>query len=294
MDGRIFDIQRFSVHDGPGIRTLVFLKGCNMSCFWCQNPESQKKETQVMFLANSCKEFDDCISSCPKGAISANKLNKIDFEKCDSCGICVNTCSSGAFKLVGKNFSAKEVFEEIKKDIPYYGETGGVTFSGGEATTQIDFLDTLLGLCLQHNIHTNLETNGLFSFERIENVLRKFHLIYFDLKIFQPETHKKYTGVDNQVIQSNARILSERKFPVRFRIPLVQNISDTKENLRNFIDFLKDIKITEISLLKYHNLYESKLDGIGRSSEKLGITSYSDSDFDKAKQLFEEYQIRVL
>lgn len=265
-----------------------------MKCVWCQNPESQKKENQILFQPNSCQGFGDCIAACPTHAISKNKNNKIDYDKCNSCGVCINVCPTGSLSLIGKDYSSKEIFEEIIKDIPYYKNNGGVTFSGGEASTQIEFLEEVLNLCKAHDIHTNIETNGLFSFEKLENIFRKLDMIYFDLKLFHPESHKKFTGVDNKIILNNARNFSKKKFPILFRIPLIQNITDTDVNLQDFICFLKGLNVSKISLLKYHNFYENKLDGIGRTSEKLNLPPYPEEKFIEIKKLFKKNQIQVV
>lgn len=294
MPGQLFDIQRFSVHDGPGIRTLVFLKGCNMKCIWCQNPESQNQQIEIMFYKSSCVGFGDCVKACPQNAIDLNRENRIDYSLCDGCGICVQACPTGSYKMVGKSYTAEEVFVQIKKDIPYYGDTGGVTFSGGEATIQIKFLDEVIDLCVENKIHTNIETNGLFSYRRLESTLRKLDLIYFDLKIFDNKVHKQYTGVSNRLILANAHRLKLANFRVEYRIPLIPSITDTEDNLNRFADFLLDIGETKVWLLKYHNLYESKLDSLGRSNEKLGFSSYSDSQLNYARELVEAKGLEVL
>ena len=289
----IFEIQRFSIHDGPGIRTLVFFKGCHLSCTWCQNPESQAMEPMVAFYRNRCQESFDCKVVCPENAI-VNGRFRINYEKCTACGKCVEACAYQALKLIGDRMTPEELFAKILLDLPYYQKSGGgVTFSGGEPTLHTEFLDQTLTLCQEKGIHTVLETCGTFSFKIWEPILRKLDLIYFDLKIINAPDHKQATGVPNTAILKNAQKLVEGNYPVEFRMPLVQGYTDTAENLQQIILHLKEMEQTKIHLLKYHNMGETKIDIIQGTQKKMNLPSYSDHKFDQIKAYFSGEGIEV-
>ena len=180
MQNLVFDIQRFSIHDGPGIRTVVFFKGCNMECPWCQNPESMNFQPEVAFYPDQCIESHECEDVCPEDAIIFDGEGRINREVCTKCGWCADSCVSGALKLIGREMSTNDVMEEILSDLNYYKASGGgVTFSGGEPTLHIEFIHELLIRCKAHSIHTNLETNGYFSWEKFETILLWLDLIFF-------------------------------------------------------------------------------------------------------------------
>lgn len=293
IESPIFDIQRFSIHDGPGIRTLIFFKGCLLNCKWCQNPESQQKKPVVAFYQNRCASSFDCKDICPENAIMEGDF-RIDYEKCTNCGKCVDACAYGALKLIGNMMEPEALFAEILRDTAYYSKSGGgVTFSGGEPTLYPEFLDQILDLCREKNIHTTLETCGFFSFKLWQPILQKLDLIYFDLKIIGSQDHKLATGVPNTTILKNAQKLAELGFPVEFRMPLIEGHTDSDENIRETILLLKQMKQTKIHLLKYHNMGESKIDIIQGNQEKLNLPSYSDHKFDRIKTYFNGQGIEV-
>jgi len=293
VEAPIFEIQRFSIHDGPGIRTLVFFKGCHLSCKWCQNPESQAMEPVVAFYENRCKESFDCQVVCPEDAIINGRF-RINYDKCTACGKCVEACAYQALKLIGDRMTPEGLLAKILLDLPYYQQSGGgVTFSGGEPTLHTDFLDQTLTLCQTEGIHTVLETCGTFSFSVWEPILRKLDLIYFDLKIIDSEDHKRATSVPNTAVLKNAKKLVTENYPVEFRMPLVQGYTDTEENLRQTILLLKEMGQTKIHLLKYHNMGETKIDIIQGSQEKMNLPSYPDSEFERIKAYFSGEGIEV-
>ena len=289
----VFEIQRFSIHDGPGIRTLVFFKGCLLNCKWCQNPESQDKAPTIAFYKDKCKESFNCREICPENAILDNGF-RIDYEKCTVCGDCVTACAFGAIKFIGNVMTPKELLTQLLADQPYYQKSGGgVTFSGGEPTLYPEFLDQILDLCIEHKIHTTIETCGCFSFKTWEPILRKLNLIYFDLKIMDSEDHRVATGLTNSTILSNAEKLVEQNFPVEFRMPLIPGYTDTELNLDKVIFLLKKLKQNKIHLLKYHNMGEAKIDIIQGDQKKLNLDSYSDESFEKIKVRFNRMEIEV-
>ncbi|MCP5099397.1 MAG: glycyl-radical enzyme activating protein [Chloroflexi bacterium] len=293
VEAPIFEIQRFSIHDGPGIRTLVFFKGCHLSCKWCQNPESQDTSPVVAFYRERCKESFDCRVVCPENAILNGRF-RINYEKCTACGKCVEACAYGALRLIGNRVTPEALFSKILLDLPYYQKSGGgVTFSGGEPTLYPDFLDQTLILCQEKGIHTVLETCGTFSFNIWEPILRKLDLIYFDLKVIDSQDHKQATGVPNTAILKNAKRLVKWSYPVEFRMPLVQGYTDTEENLHQISHHLKEMGQSKIHLLKYHNMGETKIDIIQGSQEKMNLPSYPDQRFEKIKVYFSREGIEV-
>ena len=279
--GIIFDIKRYAIHDGPGIRTTVFLKGCSLRCQWCHNPEGIKSKPEIVLRSTRCaKECSECVSVCPQVAISKNgNFIEIDQDKCDLCGVCDDVCVYEALEIVGREVTVKEVMDEIEKDRIFFDESGGgITFSGGEPLMQIDFLETLLKEIKKKNIHVTLDTSGYVSFEDLERVSRKVDLFLYDIKIMDKEKHEKYTGVSNKLILENLRKLSERGKPVAVRIPLVSGINDDDQNIQMLAEYLHGLKnIKQISLLAYHRGGCEKYKRLKRK-EKFAKTFNSPSD----------------
>lgn len=293
IEAPIFDIQRFSIHDGPGIRTLVFFKGCFLSCKWCQNPESQAVHPTVAFYNNCCQSDFHCKMVCPEDAILSEGF-RIDYDKCTTCGKCVDACSYGALRLIGNMMRADELFSQILRDLPYYSKSGGgVTFSGGEPTMHPEFIDQMLTLCRAKKIHTVLETCGFFSFKTWQPILRKLDLIYFDLKVNDSSEHKLATGVPNTAVLKNAKRLSDMNFPVEFRMPLVEGYTDRADNLSETVRLLKEMKQAKLHLLKYHNMGETKIDIIQGEQEKLNLPSYPEQKFEDIKSYFIQQGIEI-
>ena len=256
IKGIIFDIQHYAVHDGPGIRTIVFLKGCPLSCKWCCNPESQSFFPQLRYIDFKCKKCFECADKCGLHAVSKNDLKRA-FEICKECEIknCVEDCNYDAVKISGKKYKVSEVIEIVSKDIPFYNNSGGgVTFSGGEPFAQPEFLLELLKECKKANINTTVETCGWCRKEDIEKSLDFVDLFLFDLKIMNDEQHKKFTGKSNKIILENLKFLAEQKKQIIIRLPLIPSITDTSENIHDIINFMKDNKLNEISIEPYHTL----------------------------------------
>ena len=196
MKGLIFDIERGSFVDGPGIRTTVFFKGCNLKCAWCHNPESQSKAKEILFYKNKCTGCGKCKTNCP-----------YHFEQCDFCGKCALFCPNDAREICGKEYTVEEVLTEILKDKDYYGATGGVTFSGGECMLQIDFLEEILKKSRANGIHTAVDTAGHVPYQFFERILPYTNLFLYDLKCFENDVHKQYTGQGNELILENLKKL---------------------------------------------------------------------------------------
>jgi len=294
LSAPIFDIQRFSIHDGPGIRTLVFLKGCNLRCDWCQNPESQQAKPKIAFYEGRCKQDFECKNACREGAIRLEGF-RIDYDCCTHCMKCIDICAHEALKPIGSAVTPEALMEQILKDKNYYTSSGGgVTFSGGEPTLYPKFMACVLNLCSSNNIHTTLETCGTFSFVKWQTILRQLDLIYFDLKIIDSDKHKLATGSDNQNILENAKLLIEHKYPVEFRLALIPDYTDDIENLNAIAQLLKTLKRTKLHLLSYHNMGEAKIAIIDGSQRKLALSNYSKSKLKEVTVIFKNLGIETV
>lgn len=283
----VFDVQRFSIHDGPGIRSLVFFKGCNLACAWCQNPESQQVAPLISFYASRCQDNGACLDACPAGAVSLDDF-RIVSDRCTMCLKCVEACPNQALKPIGEALTPEALLETLLADRAYYESSGGgVTFSGGEPTLHPRFMDRLLDLCAAENIHTALETCGTFSLARWRPILPKLQLIYFDLKIMDNDAHKAATGVGNARILENAAYLVAQNLPVEFRLTLVPGLTDTPANLAAVAAFLRELGQHRLHVLGYHRMGESKIDIINGSQPKLGLETYSAERLDDIRGWFD-------
>lgn len=256
--GMLFDIEHGSFTDGPGIRTVIFFKGCNLRCKWCHNPESQDEARQIMFYENRCINCGTCKAVCPQKG-----------EGCNLCGTCVGYCPSSAKKICGKIFGVEEVISEIQKDRMFYDQSnGGVTFSGGECMLQVDFLRTLLKRSRELGIHTAVDTAGNVAWESFEKILPFTNAFLYDLKCFTEELHKEGTGVSNQRILRNLEKLSACfDGDIIIRIPIIPGYNTDTEELEKMATFLKKIKCKSIELLPYHRLGENKYSALKKDAK---------------------------
>lgn len=264
--GVIFDIKRYSIHDGPGIRTTVFLKGCPLTCWWCHNPESHSPFPDVVFRPERCIGCGACEEACPAGAIALTKVGYVaDHERCIICGKCALVCPAEAREMVGKVTTVNDLVREIEKDVLFFDESGGgVTFSGGEPLSQPDFLVEVLEACRCKNIHTVVDTCGYASQKTLERVACLTGLLLFDLKIMDPGLHKKYTGASNALILSNLQWISGQGFPVIVRVPVIPGINDTDGHVEALGTFLAALpRIPDINLLPYHPSAREKYRRLG-------------------------------
>ena len=265
MDGMIFYIQHFSIHDGPGIRTTVFFKGCNLRCLWCHNPESQERAPQLLIKELGCIACGSCAAVCPTGARRLGKGGSFIPELCTGCGKCASVCYPGVLEISGKTMTVSQVMEEILKDVSLYRHSGGgVTFSGGEAMLQINFLEELLRECAGSGIHTAVDTAGSVPWEHFRRILPYTSLFLYDLKCADGELHQRVTGADNRLIAENLKRLKDTA-DVWVRIPCIRGINDSSAEKEGFRELLrKPGRIQRIDLLPYHSFGEGKYRLLGR------------------------------
>ena len=268
--GRIFDIKRFATGDGPGIRALVFLKGCPLACAWCANPESQHAETEILFYRDRCVGCGRCVAVCPTGAIGLDPAVGLttDLAKCTACGRCVDACLHGAREKVGEDRSVDEVMELLGRDRRYYENSGGgVTLTGGEPLFQPQFSAALLGACKQEGLHTALETSGFADWEAMELVLEHVDLLYYDLKHPESRAHQAGTGQSNvPVLRNLARIREAFSGDLIVRIPYVPGFNDDPDVQRKMIETASRVReIRRVEILPYHRLGLTKYAALGRT-----------------------------
>ena len=265
--GIVFDIKGFAIHDGPGIRTTVFFKGCPLRCWWCHNPEGLALEPELIFRANRCIRCEACLGVCTHGAISWDgDVVSTDGEKCVRCGACVEACYAEAREIVGREMTVAQVMAEIKRDIPFYDESGGgVTFSGGEPLLQEGFLLALLRACKEEEIHTVLDTCGFAAWEILDSVREYVDLFLYDLKLMDDTRHQKLAGASNTLILGNLQALSQRGHNIIVRLPLIPGINDDEKNVRQTGAFAADLpRLIRVDILPYHGLGGEKYSRLKR------------------------------
>ncbi len=264
--GLIFHTQRYSIQDGPGLRTTIFMKGCPLRCQWCHNPESVEPCLELMTRDSRCIMLGECVQSCPVGAITLDRQEgrKIDREKCTLCFDCVAACPTGAIEKVGVYMTVDEVIAEIEKDELFYRKSGGgVTISGGEPLLQWRFVRNLLRACRERHLHTALDTSGYARWPALEGVLEYVDLVLYDIKHMDPQLHKQGTGVDNSLILKNLRRIPP-EMRVWLRLPLIAGYNDSYEDVRKVVELALEVKAEKISALLYHEWATSKYGSLGR------------------------------
>jgi len=295
MKSLIVEIKRNSLDDGPGIRTVIFFKGCPLSCVWCQNPETKSSSQELSFISEKCRKSKKCIEACEVNAINFSNKYRIDRDTCNSCGKCIEACINGALKFSSEIYDVKELMELILKDKAFYKNSGGgVTLSGGEPTQHMEFLAELLREMKKHEIHVCLETCGYYSLKKFnELILPNIDLIYFDLKIYDSKSHEKHCKVPNEIIIKNFEDLMKRDgISILPRIPLIPKITATKSNLMELANYLKSFDIKEIGLLPYNPLWLSKLDSLGVKKEYSRSNWLSKKEKVIIKDIFSGFEFR--
>lgn len=268
----IFNIQKFSIHDGDGIRTTIFFKGCPLTCLWCHNPESQRFPFELMFYHERCTACGACIPPCPNHANAlVNGRLVIDRSRCTSCGICTKYCFSNAREVVGKTYSVDELVKEVKKDQMFYEESGGgVTLSGGEVMVQnMDYIEALCRKLHKGGFHVAIDTCGYAPYENFQRILPFVDTFLYDIKAMDNEQHMKYVGTSNQLILENLVKLSQDHAVINIRLPIIAGVNDDNDFIEEVAAFLKrkEIHTKQINLLPYHNTGKSKYENLDRCYE---------------------------
>jgi len=270
VTGRIFDVQRFSVHDGPGIRTTVFLKGCPLRCRWCHNPESIDPRPQISFLPSACIGCKRCMEVCPRGAHRVVDGERVfDRQRCEVCGKCVEECYAEALEMVGRDATVGEVLDEVLRDRCFYETSGGgMTLSGGEPLSQIDFTDALLAAAKDANLHTCVETCGLADYKQLDRIRPMVDLFLYDWKETDPQRHKQSTGVSNERIAANLRALHAAGAKILLRCPIIPGLNDREGHFEGIARLARELDGLEgVELMPYHKLGESKTARFGLTGE---------------------------
>jgi pyruvate formate lyase activating enzyme len=260
----IFDIQRFSIHDGPGIRTTVFVKGCPLGCQWCHNPESRRGERQLAFYKTKCIGCGKCVNACPNGAISSGDV-RVDRTKCVICGACADVCPGEALQIIGRMATVEEVLAVVMRDLPFYKTSGGgITISGGEPMHQHEFTTCLLKASRESELHTAIETSGLTSWERLSSVAPLVDMFLYDIKVIDPAKHRTFCGADNAPILENARRLSAGGANILFRTPIVPGCNDGDDDIVRLGEFILSLPGKQrLELMPYHRIGSGKYEALG-------------------------------
>ncbi len=281
MKGNVFDIQRYSIHDGKGIRTVVFLKGCPLRCKWCANPESWKLEPQLFYKKTSCIHCHMCIDTCQNSEVTLEndkiKLHNGNYDF-------VRVCPTEALSVKGKWMTVDEVMNEIRKDIPFYKQSnGGVTISGGEPLRQFEFTKELLEVCKKEGIATAVETTGHVDTKALNEIVPFVDLFLYDIKMMDSDKHKEWTGVGNALILHNLKEISS-KADIMVRTPMIPNVNDAKEDMQAILDYLKECNIKKYSILPFHQYGSNKYEAIQIPYKMHDVKMHSEEYVEEIKE----------
>lgn len=286
MTGLVFNIMKYSISDGPGIRTAIFLKGCPLACLWCHNPESQAFTREMVLRPERCINCGACMTSCP---VAGN------MEKSLLCGKCVAYCTTGSRELAGREMTVPQVMAEVLKDQIFYDESGGgVTISGGEPLAQPGFLMELLKACKEQEIHTALDTSGFAPGPVLQEVAGLTDLFLYDLKLMDEAEHRNFTGAPNQVILNNLRELARIQAKVILRVPIIPGITDTRSNLDMMAEFLKEIPVLHVEILPYHCTARGKYQRLGKEYPLSHLETPSQGQMEEGAGLLAKSGHRVI
>ena len=294
--GIVFDVKRYTLHDGPGIRAAIHLKGCPLFCWWCHNPESRLTMPQVLFRGERCIACGACVDACPKGAVSLSAGALLtDPDLCSGVGACADTCPSGAKELCGKETSVDDVMTQILKERIFFDQSGGgVTLSGGEPLYQPDFATALLKECKRHEVHTAVDTCGFVSPSVLMEAAALADLFLYDVKHMDPEKHREYTGVDNEVILSNLAALGETGALIYARIPFIPGVNTDENNMRSAGAFLRKVRgVAKVNLLPYHGAAEDKHRRWNVEYKLKGLRAPSEDALKQAAAILEGFGLKV-
>lgn len=285
--GTVFNIQKFSLHDGPGVRTTVFLKGCPLRCKWCSNPESQACRPQILYHSAECVHCKKCVASCPRQAISEDGTIRIDDAKCTGCLTCVRGCPKRALTCEGEVRTAEEVFQVCMQDFDFYEESGGgVTISGGEGMMQPDFVEALLRRCKDRGIHTAIETTGCVRPEVFQRLAPQLDLLLFDVKHWDSAKHRAGTGAGNEQIVDNLRWGHRQGLNILPRIPVIPGFNETLEDGAGIAGLLRETGFTRAQLLPFHQMGERKYEFLNRGYALTGVKALHPEDLAEYRQVF--------
>jgi len=287
IPGKIFNIQRFSVQDGPGVRTVIFLKGCPLSCKWCCNPEAQNEKLDILMQKQKCIGCEKCFNLCSKKAITKGRdWWVLDKQLCDLCGECAKNCFSGAISIVGEQVSADEVVARVLKDkLIYINSGGGVTLSGGEPTCQFKFSRAILKRCKEENLHTAIETCGYAPWKVFEGLLDYVDLFLYDIKLIDDIKHERFTGVGNSRIIENFKMLTRSGKNVIARCPLIPRVNTDADDIKRLQSLLKESGISEVHLLPYHKLGINKYVSLGIPYQMEDTPFFPDEDLERISEM---------
>ncbi len=293
----IFDIRRYSINDGPGIRITIFMKGCPLRCAWCHNPESQSPKVQKLYTASKCIGAQDCIEVCPENALTLTANGIVtDGEKCTLCGLCADACPTKAIEMSGQLYEVNELINIIEKERVHIDQSGGgVTFSGGEPTMHSEFLIEMLDACGEKGLHRAVDTCGFTKTATLLEVAKRTDLFLFDLKLMNPELHKKWTGVDNHLILKNLKLLAENGANINIRIPFIKNVNTHEDEIKKMGEFISALPGEKpmINLLPYHNIATGKYQKLEMKYDEDKMDEPSEKEIEIAKEIFNSYNLEV-
>jgi len=293
--GLIFDIKKFAINDGPGIRLTVFFKGCNLQCQWCHNPESMSPKVQKMYNAKKCIGALSCVENCPSDALKMTSEGIVtDYNICNLCGKCAEVCPTKAFEMLGASLPIFDLMKKIDNEAIFFDQSGGgVTFSGGEPLMHSDYLLEALKECGKRMYHRVVDTTAFANQEIVLEIAKHTELFLIDLKVMDSKTHKKYTGVNNEKILSNIVALSKTNCELIFRIPLIKDVNTSKENIEETAKFINSLEgnRTIVNLLSYHNIAENKHVKLGNSTNFEVFEAPSKTEIIEIISVFKNFNI---
>ncbi|MBK7096270.1 MAG: glycyl-radical enzyme activating protein [Saprospiraceae bacterium] len=293
----IFNINKYAINDGPGIRMTIFLKGCPLNCAWCHNPESQNSGIQKLYTKLKCIGCMECVKACPNDACELTIDGiKTDPSRCQLCGICAEVCPTKATEMAGKEYSTDELLKIIEKERHFFDQSGGgITISGGEPLIYHDFMNDLFDKCGELKIHRAIDTSGFVKTDFLLTIAEKTELFLYDIKLMDSVNHKNWTGVGNELILSNLRVLSEKGANIEIRIPLIKGVNDDYENISKTAEFIHSLpgEKKKISILPYHKIAIKKYEKLGLDYEEHGMSEPSVEEQKHILGIFYKYGLEA-